>query len=215
MREAVDAGIHEIDRIDVIEDVRVHLQPALVSLVDDRAIQRRRQLRRATVPIVDPDLDDVDVASGELLNGLARFGNGRHLVRHAGIRRSAGTGVRRSDAATGEQEPRRRRQFPCLLIGAHLIHHVTRLNPLRLHNGDAEVERAIEIVDDGLRGVVLAHVGGAALKARMHVRGHERRHHGLARQIDAVSNCRPDRPRRSDLRNLSALHHDRGAFDDR
>ena len=41
MREAVDAGIHQIDRIDVIEDVRVDLQAALVGLIDDRAIQRR------------------------------------------------------------------------------------------------------------------------------------------------------------------------------
>ncbi len=71
MRKAIDARVDEIDRIVVIEDVRDHAQAAHVCFIDDHPIERRRQLGRAAVAIVDPDLDDVDFAGGELQDGFS------------------------------------------------------------------------------------------------------------------------------------------------
>ena len=50
------------------EQVRGHAERVLVRLVDDRAVQVGRQLLELPVPVVDPDLDDVDLLRGELLH---------------------------------------------------------------------------------------------------------------------------------------------------
>ena len=82
VREGVDPGTHEPLRVLEIEDVRGDPQPALVRLVDDGAIEFRRQLLVLAVPVVDPDLDDVDLVRRELLHRLAAFRLGRNPIGH-------------------------------------------------------------------------------------------------------------------------------------
>ena len=129
MREAVDTGIDEIDRIVVIEDVRDHGNAAHVCFIDDHAIERRRQFGRAAVAIVHPDLDAVDFAGGEIQDRLARLALGRDFVRDAGVGRAAGARVRRADAAAGHQQARGV-QLALLLLGAQVVQQVAALDAL-------------------------------------------------------------------------------------
>ncbi len=77
--------------------------------------------------------------------------------------------------------------LPCCCSARRSYSRSPRLDALRLHDGDTEEERAIEIVDHGVARVVLLDVGRAALESRMHVRGNQRRHHRLAGQIDTTN----------------------------
>ena len=74
-------------------------QSVLVRLVDDGAINLRRQLLVLAVPGVDPDLDDVDLPLRELLHRLAAFRVGRDPVRHRYAPR-----LRHRDPAPGAEE---------------------------------------------------------------------------------------------------------------
>ena len=71
--ERINARPQQPLRIVEREDVRGHPQSALVRFLDDRAVEVRRQLLVLPVAVVDPDLDDVDLLRGELLDGLARL----------------------------------------------------------------------------------------------------------------------------------------------
>src|SRR5690606_9995451 len=71
-----------------------------VRLVDDRAIELRRKLLVLPVAIVHPDLDEVDLALGELAHGRAALLLGRDPVWSLG---AAGLGHR--DAAARGVEP--------------------------------------------------------------------------------------------------------------
>ena len=62
MGEPVDSGAQESFRVFEGEDVGDDALAAGVRLVDDRAVQLGGQLLVLSVPVVDPDLDDVDVA---------------------------------------------------------------------------------------------------------------------------------------------------------
>src|SRR2546425_7400063 len=106
MREAVDAGGGELERVVVIENVCRDLEAEPVALLDRRTRQRNGELRRAATAVVDPDLDDIDLLCGLLLHGASRLSLGRDLVGEIGIDGIARTGVRRAHAAAGEQEAR-------------------------------------------------------------------------------------------------------------
>ena len=97
MRKAVDARIHEVHRVRVIEDVSVHHKPMLMTLVNRRAREIRRKPRRAAVSIVDPDLDEVHLLGGEFLHGFAHLIFCRHFVRDTHVCRRPRPRIRRAD----------------------------------------------------------------------------------------------------------------------
>ena len=156
------------------------------------------QPRRAAVAVVHPDLDHVHLPGGLLRHRLAPLVRRRQLVGDALVGRRAGPGVGRADADAGEPQPRA--AHPARgLVGANLERQIARIDPLRQHRGDAEVEGAIEILEVELAGVVVARVAGAALEAGVGVRVDEGGHHGLAAQVHARgprrhANAEPTRP---------------------
>ena len=83
MREGVEIGAHQPFRVVHVEDVRGDAQTEFVRLVDDGGILLRRHLLDLALPVVDPDLDDVDLVRRELLYGLAGFRLGVDLERRA------------------------------------------------------------------------------------------------------------------------------------
>jgi hypothetical protein len=90
MREAVDACGDEAFRIGEVEDVRVDADAVLVRFVDDGAVERRTQLRRAAVAIVHPDLDEVHLLRGELRARARVLPLGGDVVGDAFVRVGAG-----------------------------------------------------------------------------------------------------------------------------
>ena len=119
MREGVDARVHEIDGVGVVEHVRVDLQPCLwpSSMI---ALKRfGRQPRRAAVSVVHPDLDQVHLLGGEFLNRLPRLVFRRHFIRDPGVGRSTRSRIRRADAAARDAQTRAA-QLSCFLVGANL-----------------------------------------------------------------------------------------------
>jgi hypothetical protein len=96
-----------------------------------------------------------------------------------------GPGVGRTDAAAGDQqaraaEPARR------LLGTDFERELAFLDALRHDGGDAEIKRAVQVVDDVFPRVIRRGVREAFLEARVPVRIDERRHHRLAGKIDAL-----------------------------
>ncbi len=65
------AGAHQALRILELEDVRGDAKPVGVRLLDDGAIDFRGQLLVLAAPVIDPDLDDIDLAVRQLLHRLA------------------------------------------------------------------------------------------------------------------------------------------------
>ena len=165
----VDAGVHEIDGVGVIEHVRVDLQPVLVAFVDDRPEEIGRQPRRPAVPVVHPDLDEVHLSGGELLDRLSCLFFSRHFIRDPGVGGAARSGIRRADAAARDVQARAA-QLSSFLVGANLVSDVAFFNALRLDGRHPEVQRAIEIVDDVFAGEVVRAVGEAPLEAGVPVR---------------------------------------------
>ncbi len=206
MREAVDAGFRERDRIIVIEDVGGHLEAGLVRLVDHGTRDRDRQPGRAAAAVVNPDLDGVDLLGGELAHVAARLLLGGDLVGEIGVDRIARAGVGRPHAAAGEHEASAAKAAFGLL-GADLVHDLAALDALRHHRRDAEIERAIEIIEDVLALEVLGEISQPALEARMHMGGDEGRHDGLARKVDPRrTRRRRDLTAAADARDGAALN---------
>src|SRR5207302_7127512 len=80
----------------------------LVRFVDNREIERRRQRWQLAASIVDPDLDELRLYPGVVLDRGARFVRGGDRIRHVSSGRMAlrpGAGVR--DAGAGGLEQRR------------------------------------------------------------------------------------------------------------
>src|SRR6202011_3271031 len=100
--------------------------------------------RGAAAAVVDPDLDGVDFLGGKLLYGAPGLAFGRDLIGDARIGGGARAGVRRPDAAPGEQELRAA-EAARFLVGADLVHHLALFDALRHHGRDAEIKRAVEI----------------------------------------------------------------------
>ena len=141
MRQAVDAHSQELLEVFELVDVRGDAQPVLVGLVDDGADHAGSHLAASRVV---PDLDpSVDVACGQLLHVLPGLGFGRDAV--DGLRQLARrTGVRRGQALTGGEEPRRvrrRRRSPFI---ASLIGDLAAIGPEAEHGADAVVRQAVE-----------------------------------------------------------------------
>ena len=145
MREGIDARIDELDRIVVIEDVRDYAQPAHVGFIDDHAIERRRQLGRAAVRSSTQILMMSTLRADELPDGFPRLVLGRHFVGDARVCRAAGPAFGEPMPRPGHHQPRGV-ELALLLLGAHVVQQIAALDALRLHDGDAEEERAIEIV---------------------------------------------------------------------
>ena len=184
VREAVDAGGDQPLRIGEIEDVRVDADAALVRLVDDGAIERRTQLGCAAVAVVDPDLDEVDLLCCELPHIAPAFCVRRDVVRNALVRVGARPCIRRAHAAAGREQTRAAKTSRGLVL-ADLERRIARIDALGDDGAHAEVERAIEVVDDCVAPIVLRAIRGAFLEAGVRVYVDERRHHRLAGEIDA------------------------------
>ena len=144
--------------------MRDDAEAVLVRLVDDRGVELGRGFFTAPCDR-RPDLDDVDLLRRILLHRLARFRRGRHPVRLGRAPR-----FRRRDAAPGGEESRKARRG----LGANLIRHVGRVLTKAHRRADAEVRAPPQVVDERL-----------ARLAQMRVRVDNRRHHGLAGQVDA------------------------------
>ena len=139
-------------------------QALLVRLVDDGAVDFRRELLVLAVAGVDPDLHDVDLVRRELLHRLAAFLLGVDPVRHRQASR-----LGHGDAAPGAEEARG--------AGDGLAADVEQL--VVVH---AEAERGAHAEIGALPQV--AH-DRFARRAQMDVGVDQHRHHGLAGEAHA------------------------------
>ena len=200
--------------------MRDHPDVPHLRLVEDGRIDVRVQLHpRAPplVPLVHPDLQDPDAARRLGPHRLARLGRAAHPVQPPppGVVRESG--VR---SAAGDPHPGRHQ-----VAGAGDVAHPLRLPDLEgdllavAAGGDdcpdAVVGVAVQVVDEVLAGEVLRAPARVALPAEMRVRVDERRHHGMAGQVD------DGRLRRRlhlagvpDPHDAIAADQERGVFDD-
>jgi hypothetical protein len=82
--------------------VRGNSQPAIVRFVDDGGILSGSHLLDLALALIDPDLDDVDLARGVLLNRLTRFRLAVDLCRQtAGF--GSGNAFSRAEEARGPE----------------------------------------------------------------------------------------------------------------
>jgi len=118
-----------------------------------------------------------------------------------------------ADAAPGEQQAGAAGAAGGLL-GADLKHHLAGLDAERPDGRDAEIERAVEIVENGGPGEILRQIREALLEARMHMRADERRHDGLAGQIEpGAAGRQRDLALAADARDRAALDQERRVVD--
>src|SRR5262249_22436773 len=212
MGEVIDARGGKLDRVLVIEHVSRDLESEPVAFVDDDAGQRDRQAGRATAAVVDPDLDGIDLSGRKLQHRVAGLILGGDLIGDARIGRRARAGVRRPDAASGQHEPRAA-DASGSLVGADLVHDVALLDALRHHGGNAEVKRAVEIVENGLAGEILHRIAQPPLEAWMHMGADDRWHDGFAVEVDPHRACRRrDFALAADAGNGAAFYEQGAAF---
>jgi hypothetical protein len=189
MREGIDPGPREPLCIVEVEDMRDDLQVLSVRLVDHRARKCRTELRNRAIAIVDPDLDYVDAARGLLADRLARFllrGDAVSRGFHRGVRRA---GVGRRDAATCHPE-QRPTQDALSLRRLDFYGQRTHFRSERQNRRDAGIGVSVQLINDVVARVILGGERSAALEAQVNVAVDERRHDGLAGQVDA---CRSGR----------------------
>src|SRR2546426_1651010 len=116
-----------------------YAKSVLMGLVDDRAVEFRGQLLVHAVPVVHPDLHDVDLSGSKLLHILSGFRNGGHPV---GSFRSAGFGHR--EASPRGAEPRCVWNRLCSYLKSHIARVLA-----QAHGGAHSVERlALQLVDE-------------------------------------------------------------------
>ncbi|PYS28861.1 MAG: hypothetical protein DMG11_11285 [Acidobacteria bacterium] len=167
-----------------------------MGLVDDRAVEFRGQLLVHAVPVVHPDLHDVDLSGSKLLHILSGFRNGGHPV---GSFRSAGFGHR--EASPRGAEPRCVWNRLCSYLKSHIARVLA-----QAHGGAHSVERlALQLVDEH-RPV------GRQVSVRVDDRGHDR----LAAQIHTTRAGRNlHLPGSANLRETCALDNEGGVIDRR
>ena len=190
MREDVEVGAHQPLGIFHVEDVRGDANAGLVRLVDDGGILFRGDLLDLAVPVVDPDLDDLNVERGIVPDSLAALLLGLDLERRT-HRLFAG------DAASGAEEARG--------AGDHLVAHRHKFEIVRAHahgGADAAVAALLQVADQLL-----------AVRAQMHVRVDDRRHHGLAGEVHARG-AGGHRDALPGLDDLVAVDDERAVLDD-
>ena len=99
------------------------------------------------------------------------------------VRIRARAGVGRAHAAAGREEASAAEAAGGLVFAESGTPHLRDRSP-RDDGADAEVERAIEILDDGVAAVILRAIRRALLEAGVRVDVDERRHHRLAGEVD-------------------------------
>src|SRR5215469_2165344 len=183
MGEGVDAGFRERDCVIVVEDMRRDLEALLVGFVNRRQRERDWKARRPASAVIDPDFDDIDLPGRLLLYGAADLVDCGYLISETGIDGIARTGVRGADATPGEQQASSA-DASLRLICPDLKHDIASLDAERHHGGNPRVKRAVEIIKDGLAFEILRQVGQSFLEAGMHMSADDRRHDGLAVEIE-------------------------------
>src|SRR5262249_1195605 len=132
--------------------MRESFHSVLVSLVDDRSIYFRLQLRYGTFTIVDPKLDEMDSTRMQLPNVPATFFGGRGSVRNTESRFTRWSRHRwRCDAFANRQEFRCvRDDFVAKFVGQLLIG----LEAHAHRSCGAVISVALKLVDQILARVV-------------------------------------------------------------
>ncbi len=214
VQEALDAGAHQELRVRQVEDVGDRGQPLLVRLVACRREHLGRELLLAAVAAVDPDLDEIGLVGCEVLHGLARLRNARDRVRHVVSGRIGGTGPRIGEAETdGANKCGVRDDF-----GAQFVRQLSHVGAGADGRRDAVVGVALQVIDVVLAGKVrLRQLSRDSVEEPgVAVRIDDRRHHGLAGQIDA-RRARRHRHLASlaDRRDAAVLNDESNVFDRR
>ena len=192
----VDARAKEPLRILEGKEVGRDAELVLVGLVDDRAIQGRSQLLELAVPVVHPDLDEIDLPRGQLLYGLSglRFaGNPIRGLRPPRLRHRdpASRGAKSRGAGDG--------------LLPHLERHIARILAEAHDRADPVVRLPLQLIDERL-----------ARHRHVRMRVDDRRHDGLAGQIHASRTRRHlQLPSRADLGEPVVLDDERGILDGR
>jgi hypothetical protein len=179
MGESVDTSAEQILRVLQLVDVSDHAKPQGVRLVDHSPVKLGRELLDGSAAVVDPDLDHVRFAFGQLPNGSPGLVFRRHAVGGVPPLLGAGPAVRhRYPAADGEQT----RGAGDDLVPERVLEAVAVEAEAQRH-AHSVIGRALEMIDEVLAIVVLRTVGhaGHIEIARMGVQVDERRDSGLAR----------------------------------
>src|SRR6478736_3341339 len=139
MREQIDARFGECDGIVLVENMRRDLDAVLMCFVDGRPRKWYRKPRRPTAPVVDPDLDDIDLSRSLFLHRPPYLVFRGHRIGEVGVDRIARPRVRCANAAAGGQQACAA-GASCGLIGTDLAGNVVApLDAERLYGGNAEI----------------------------------------------------------------------------
>ena len=212
VHEAVDAGVDELMGVVEVVDMGQRHQALGVRLLDDRPIEVRGELLDAAVAVVDPDLHRVRPLGLQLAHALTPLLRRGDRERRVGDGRKARPAVGRRHAAAGREQPRRVRRPLALDLErqrAHVGAHAE-------HRAHAVVGIALEVLHDLVARVDLRPEVHAVEQPDVDVGADQRRHHGLARQIDPRAAGRQrHRAGAADHGNPARFHHERRSLDRR
>ena len=195
MQPSFNSRLHHQLGVGERDVVRGHRNVRLVRLFDDRQIEGWLQLFRPSVPIVDPDLDELGLHLQVVARRLTGFFNRRHRVGHVGSRGvTVGAAARPGDARSGGLEQRGAGHDLVAHLQRHVAPSCTPTAQIRSidqvadanRGADAVVGQALEVIDQVLTGEVLLRHRAVpiVLVADVTVQVDFRRHHELAGQID-------------------------------
>ena len=184
VREDVDTRAKQILRVTQIGRVHRDSQLVLVRFVDDGAIELGRQLLDRAAAIVNPRLDQPDLARHQFLHRRAcafRRGHRKRRLPHV-VRTDLD---QRRQPAACRQEPRSVGILASEDVVADLERQLAEVAPHRLARGDTEVREPVHVVEDVLSRVVDRPARQVLHVADVRVPIDECRNDGLAAQIYA------------------------------
>ncbi len=214
VREPIHPGAHQ--RLDVDEARRMNDDPhlALVRLVDDRLVKRRRELLDRPAPGIDPGLDHLDAVGGQLRNRLPRVVLGRDQMRRVPHVVWLDL-VDRSEPAAGREKSCRVRVLSGPRLVAQPEWQIAEIGAHGHARGNPEVSELVHVIEDVLARVILRSAAQVAHVADVRMGIDQRRDDGLAREIDARGTGRNLHVGTAPGRNNAvALNDERGIFDD-
>ena len=183
MQKSFDAGADQKFCVRKIEHVGDRAQTELACLVGRRRKHFRRELRARAVAGIDPDFHEIGFVRGQFLHGLARLRRARHRKRDIIARGVGRPGSRIGEAAADGEDARSVRNR----LRAQAERQVAHVGAGAQHRGNTVISVALDMIDVVLaREVGFRHFAADGVEeAGMAVRVDDRRHHGLAGQINA------------------------------